>query len=230
MFVIAFVCTLLVATLPTLDWLIMHGAVYFNWKTAGLWSRLFQNFKTEFQMKANQSPNRIKYNSLKKRRAYNFFLWTRIVLCSIHEFFDYFRSARFYLYFLTGSCGLFRFNFFQRLFIKWKKQRVWKKSFLMPGRTENTTNSTFKYSTRVDGWLIRKVAVEFLEITSRAPFSTWALESRIAVLLGGCIEFRSSLSNVWLHKMMNLKLPPVVESTQSVGLFWDCGKTFDRPW
>ena len=54
--------------------------------------------KIALQMKANQSPNRIRHNSMKKKARINFIPEERIVLFWLQEFCDL-CSIRFYLYF-----------------------------------------------------------------------------------------------------------------------------------
>ena len=101
LFVIAFVCTVLMAMPPTLDWLIIHGAIYFNWTIARVLSRHLQISKLSYEWR--QSNRLTESNTTKrKQKVYiEFFPGEGIVLFSMEEVCGDFCSARFYLYFYT---------------------------------------------------------------------------------------------------------------------------------
>ena len=76
-------------------------------------------------MKANQSPDRIKYNfDENKRPSYKIFPEEKIVLVEVHEFCDYFRSARFFLYSLAGLRELSRITFFDGYFLSSDRRKT----------------------------------------------------------------------------------------------------------
>ena len=138
-----------------IDWLIIHEAVYFNWKIAGALSRYLQISELTFKLRPINFLTESNTTRWKQKACIKCFRKEGIVLFSMQEFCDDFCSARFCLYFLAGSREPSRFNFFDRRYLSSdrSKQRFRQKSFLMLGRTGNTTNGTYKCGAMID-WLI----------------------------------------------------------------------------
>ena len=155
MFVISSVGTVPVPAPPVLDWLIIQRVSDFNWEIAGALSRHFKI--SEFCSNEGKSICLTESSTTrwKEKARIHSFPEERIVLFSTQDFCDDFCSARFYPYFLAGSCEPSEFKFFHGFYSYGEQptQSFRRKTFLILKRTENTAHVTYNCSTRVD-WLI----------------------------------------------------------------------------